>query len=152
MKLTLFFIDPSYTVPEERKPERDGIPIYALNHDLLFQKCTRLKGGFIMTYDNAREVYQLARKYDLQAKPIAMKRTHHAEMTELVIGRYLSWMAGIKRVWANRTRFVVPCQPPHGRIPLLVINFMKTWGRVHLARWYSKVCVSADGCEAIVHM
>jgi hypothetical protein len=26
-------------------------------------------------------------------KPIAMKNTHHAEMTELVIGRDLSWMS-----------------------------------------------------------
>jgi hypothetical protein len=27
-----------------------------------------------------------------------MKNTHHAEMTELVIGRNLDWMKGIERV------------------------------------------------------
>lgn len=45
-----------------------------------------------MTYDNSEEVKNLARKYALQARPIPMKNTHHAEMTELVIGRDLSWM------------------------------------------------------------
>ena len=45
-----------------------------------------------MTYDNATEVQNLAKKYDLQAKPIPMKNTHHAKMTELVIGRNLHWM------------------------------------------------------------
>ena len=40
----------------------------------------------------ADEVKDLSRKHGFEMKPIAMKNTHHAEMTELVIGRDLSWM------------------------------------------------------------
>ncbi len=98
---SVFFIDPPYTAGGKNAGKR-LYTHYALDHDLLFQKCTMLKGDFIMTYDNAPEVRELARKYDLQAKPIAMKNTHHAEMTELVIGRDLSWMAGIERVLEKR--------------------------------------------------
>lgn len=45
-----------------------------------------------MTYDNAEEVKTLARKHGFVMKAIAMKSTHHAAMTELVIGRDLSWL------------------------------------------------------------
>ena len=51
-----------------------------------------------MTYDNADEVKDLAIKHGFMAKPIPMKNTHHAEMTELVIGKDLAWMTGVKRV------------------------------------------------------
>ena len=71
---------------------------YELDHEKLFQKCTALKGDFIMTYDNAPEVEELAKKYRLQAMPIPMKNTHHAKMKELVIGRNLGWMEEIERV------------------------------------------------------
>jgi site-specific DNA-adenine methylase len=58
-----------------------------IDHDLLFQKCSHLAGDFIMTYDNSGDVKELAQKYSLQYKPISMKSTHHANMTELVIGK-----------------------------------------------------------------
>ena len=83
---SVFFIDPPYTAGGKNAGKR-LYTHYALDHDLLFQKCTRLKGDFIMTYNYAPEVVELAGKYNLQAKPVAMKNTHHAEMTELVIGK-----------------------------------------------------------------
>ena len=67
---------------------------FELDHEALFAACGKLKGDFIMTYDNAEEVKKLARKHQFMAKPIPMKNTHHAAMTELVIGRDLSWMRG----------------------------------------------------------
>ncbi len=45
-----------------------------------------------MTYDFADEVLALAVKYGFQTRTVAMKNTHHAQMTELLIGRDLSWM------------------------------------------------------------
>ena len=45
-----------------------------------------------MTYDNADEVKDLARKHGFQMRLIPMKNTHHAKMEELVIGKDLSWM------------------------------------------------------------
>jgi DNA adenine methylase len=50
--------------------------------------------GFLKsaTYDNAEEVKALARKHGFEMKLVPMKNTHHEEMTELLIGRDLSWL------------------------------------------------------------
>ncbi|WP_310626333.1 hypothetical protein [Limnohabitans sp.] len=45
-----------------------------------------------MTYDNASEVNVLAEHHQFDTKLISMKNTHRAAMTELVIGRSLSWL------------------------------------------------------------
>jgi DNA adenine methylase len=45
-----------------------------------------------MTYDNTEEVMQLARRFGFDARAVAMKNTHHAKMTELLIGRDLEWL------------------------------------------------------------
>ena len=86
-----FFIDPPYTAGGKSAGSRlytDSI----IDHDRLFASCAKLKGEFLMTYDNAAEVRALAVKYGFSTKPVAMKNTHHAEMKELLIGRDLSWL------------------------------------------------------------
>lgn len=88
----IFFIDPPYTAGG-KKAGRRLYKYYDLDHDELFKICKLLKGDFIMTYDMADEVKVLSRKYGFKMKPIAMRNTHNAEMTELVIGRDLSWMS-----------------------------------------------------------
>jgi len=102
----VFFIDPPYTAGG-KKAGRRLYTHYDIDHDLLFQKCVNLRGAFIMTYDNAGEVKTLVKKYNLQAKPIPMKNTHHAKMTELVIGRNLDWMKGIDRVLEERATYKI---------------------------------------------
>ena len=54
--------------------------------------CGSLKGDFLMTYDHAEEVKEMARRHGFQMRLILMKNTHHMKMRELVIGRDLSWM------------------------------------------------------------
>lgn len=88
---TVFFIDPPYTAGGKKAGKR-LYKFYDLDHKKLFEVCASLKGRFIMTYDMADEVRELARYHDFQCRPVAMKNTHHAEMKELVIGRDLSWM------------------------------------------------------------
>lgn len=97
----VFFIDPPYTAGGKNAGSR-LYTHFSIDHDMLFSICSELAGDFIMTYDNSEDVKNLARKYSLQAKPIPMKNTHHAEMTELIIGRDLSWMNDTRRV----------CEPP----------------------------------------
>ena len=87
----VYFIDPPYTAGGKRAGAR-LYKHYDIDHERLFELCKTLKGDFILTYDNADEVKALARKYGFEISPISMKNTHHAEMTELVIGRDLSWM------------------------------------------------------------
>ncbi|NJK91720.1 MAG: DNA adenine methylase [Blastochloris sp.] len=93
----VFFLDPPYTAGGKNAGSR--LYNYSkIDHETLFSRCRDLSGDFLMTYDNSEEVRKLAVRYGFQAKPISMKNTHHAEMTELVIGRDLSWMSGIRRV------------------------------------------------------
>lgn len=101
---SVFFIDPPYTAGGKRAGNR-LYKHFELDHEELFSICSRLSGDFIMTYDNAKEVWDLAVKFGFQAKPIPMKNTHHAKMTELVIGRDLGWMTGIERVLEQKIAY-----------------------------------------------
>lgn len=102
----VFFIDPPYTVGGKKAGNR-LYTHHSLDHHALFALCAQLKGDFIMTYDNAEEVKTLACQHGFAAKPIPMKNTHHAPMTELVIGRNLDWMSGIARVADEREGYGV---------------------------------------------
>jgi len=87
----VYFVDPPYTAGGKNAGSR----LYTHNqidHDKLFRECAELRGDFIMTYDHSEEVLNLATRYELEVRPIPMKNTHHAKMTELVIGKNLAWM------------------------------------------------------------
>lgn len=80
------FIDPPYTVAGRRLYTHS-----AIDHEALFRVAATLRGDFLMTYDNASEIRRLAEKHGFDTQEIAMKNTHHARKTELLIGRDLSW-------------------------------------------------------------
>lgn len=86
----VFFIDPPYTAAGKKA----GIRLYKhfnLNHEELFRISSTLTGDFLMTYENAEGVRELAQRHGFDMLPVAMKSAHHAEMTELLIGRNLDW-------------------------------------------------------------
>jgi len=86
----IFFIDPPYTASGKRAGSR----FYRhcdLDHSALFELTASLNGEFLMTYDDAEGVRELATHSKLDIELVAMKNTHHAKMTELLIGRNLSW-------------------------------------------------------------
>jgi DNA adenine methylase len=86
----VFFIDPPYTAGGKRAGSR--LYLHSeLDHEALFDLVSQAAGDFLMTYDDAPEVRELARQRGLDTRPIPMKSTHHAEMTELLIGRNLDW-------------------------------------------------------------
>ena len=89
-KNAVFFIDPPYTAGGKRAGSR-LYNHYQIDHHRLFALCQRLKGDFLMTYDNADEVRILAQKHGFETKAIPMKNTHHAELNELLIGKNLTW-------------------------------------------------------------
>lgn len=89
---SVFFIDPPYSVAGKGKAAgRRLYSCFELDHELLFELTSKVKGDFLMTYDNADEVVELANAFGFDTEPIAMKNTHHAEMKELLIGRDLDW-------------------------------------------------------------
>lgn len=85
-KEMVLFIDPPYTVAGRRLYTHSEV-----NHEELFQVVADTKGDFLMSYDNAEPVRKLAKKFGFDTFEIPMKNTHHAIMTELLIGRDLSW-------------------------------------------------------------
>ena len=81
----VFFLDPPYTASGKQAGSR----LYShsnLDHELLFDTTDLLTGDFLMTYDDAEEVRQLARSRNFDLQTVAMKNTHHAKMCELLIG------------------------------------------------------------------
>lgn len=83
----VFFIDPPYTVAGRR--------LYAhseIDHVQLFRVAASLHGDFLMTYDNTEEIRHLAKTFGFDTEEIAMKNTHHAVKSELLIGRNLDWV------------------------------------------------------------
>jgi DNA adenine methylase len=84
----VFYIDPPYT--------RAGRRLYSkweVDHLKLFAAMRACKGDFLMSYDNTAEIARLAKNYNFETRAIAMKNTHHAKMTELLIGKDLSWLS-----------------------------------------------------------
>lgn len=84
---TAFYIDPPYTLAARRLYK-----IWQIDHGRLFQTLATCKGDFLMSYDNTAEIAALAKVHGFECRPIAMKSTHHTKMTELLIGKDLSWL------------------------------------------------------------
>lgn len=84
----VFYIDPPYTLAARRLYTE-----WRVDHARLFKAIGACKGDFLMSYDNTVEIVDLAKQFGFETRPIAMKNTHHAKMTELLIGRDLSWVS-----------------------------------------------------------
>ncbi len=76
----VFFIDPPYTKAGKRLYTH-----YEVDHKELFRSMSKIKGRFLMTYDNTDEVREWADEFNFNYETIAMKTTHHSKKHELVI-------------------------------------------------------------------
>ena len=90
-KRNAFFIDPPYSAGGKNAGKR-LYTHFDLDHERLFDLCDSMTGDFLMTYDNADEVKCMASARAFDTRLIAMKNTHHAEMSELVVGKNLEWL------------------------------------------------------------
>lgn len=90
-KETVFFIDPPYTAAG-KKAGRRLYSHHSLDHEQLFKIMKGAKGDAIFTYDNSDDLIAMAKFNKFETKLIPMKNTHHAEMTELLIGKDLKWL------------------------------------------------------------
>lgn len=83
-------IDPPYTAGGKNAGRR----LYTHNtvdHPRLFRYASTAAGASLLTYDNAAEVATLAGAHCLQWREAAMRNTHNARMTELLISRDMEW-------------------------------------------------------------
>lgn len=83
----VFFIDPPYTVAGRRLYTHSQI-----DHHALFEAVAALAGDFLMTYDNAEEIRELAVHHGFRTELVPMKSTHHERKLELLIGRSFDWL------------------------------------------------------------
>jgi len=86
-KESVFFIDPPYT-----KAGRRLYKYHEIDHEKLFGLAAKIKGDFLMTYDDAPEIEALALQRCFEVGRVIMKTTHHLTKYELVIGRNLEWL------------------------------------------------------------
>ena len=82
-----FYVDPPYM-----KAARRLYRNWRIDHRRLFEKMAAVSGSFLMSYDNDKEIQDMAREFGFECRPVRMKNTHHAEMTELLISRDLDWL------------------------------------------------------------
>ncbi len=81
-----FFIDPPYTTAGRRLYTH-----FEIDHNELFSLTARLRGKFMLTYDDTKEIRFLAEKHHLDFKTIPMKTTHHVQKNELIISDSFDW-------------------------------------------------------------
>lgn len=87
----VFFIDPPYTAAGKKAGRR----LYRhneLDHTALFALASELRGDVLLTYNDADGVRALADEVGFEVEQVAMQNTHLRTMTELLIGRDLSWI------------------------------------------------------------
>lgn len=81
-----FFIDPPYTIAGKRL-----YTYFDIDHERLFELTAKLKGKFMLTYDDTTEIRKLADKFNLKYKTIPMKTTLHYKKNEIIISDNFSW-------------------------------------------------------------
>lgn len=94
-----FFVDPPYTVAARRLYHN-----WQIDHRELLHLLSNVKGDVLLTYDNTREIAALAKELGFKTEAIAMKNTHHAKMTELLIGKDLGWLRSASSSRESRSR------------------------------------------------
>ena len=93
-KRAAFFIDPPYTAGG-KNGKRAGTRLYThhqLDHERLFAAAENVAGDVLLTYDDAPDVRDLAARHHFAVANVAMKNTHHAKMSELLVARSLDWL------------------------------------------------------------
>lgn len=82
-----FFMDPPYLVPGSRLYDFSEV-----DHPRLFELASKLPGQVLLTYDNDARVRDLAKKFGMPTRKIAMQNKNHTEQKELLISRDFSWL------------------------------------------------------------
>ncbi len=92
---TAFFIDPPYTAgTTEDGSKRAGSRLYRhheVDHKHLFAVACNSVGDVLLTYDDTPEIREIANLHTFVVKRVAMQNTHNTKLSELLIGRDLSW-------------------------------------------------------------
>lgn len=94
-----FFVDPPYTLAARRLYSN-----WEVDHRQLFELLSRVRGHVLLTYDDTPEIRSLADEFGFETEPVAMKNTHHAQMTELLVGKNLVWLRRLRASAESKPR------------------------------------------------
>ena len=84
LETAVMFVDPPYTAGGKRAGRR--LYLHSdVDHELLFDLMAQIRGKFLMTYDAAVEVVNMARARGFAIDLVPMKNGHHETMMELLI-------------------------------------------------------------------
>jgi len=72
-----------YCIRQERREK--AVLLFDIDYDKLFDLCKAAAGDFMMTYDDAESVRDMAASREFTITKVPMKNTHHAEMYEFLI-------------------------------------------------------------------
>jgi len=61
----------------------------------LFGLLKKVKGNYLVTYNDTEEIRALAQSFNIPFRTIKMKNTHHAQKTELIICKDFKWFDAI---------------------------------------------------------
>lgn len=86
-KKGFFFIDPPYTIAGKRLYNH-----FEVDHRRIFELASKIKGHFLLTYDDTTEVRGWSEKYGLSYKTIPMQTTHLVTKNELLISDNFDWL------------------------------------------------------------
>ena len=86
-KSAAFFIDPPYTAGGKSAGSRLYLHNH-IDHGALFAAAAAVNGDILLCYDDSTEVRQLAEMHAFYPHRVAMKNTHHSEMSELAITNF----------------------------------------------------------------
>ena len=81
------FVDPPYTAAGGKRAGCRLYRHYDVDHAKLFGILANSSIEFLMTYDCAPEIVSLVKEHGFHAVRVAMKNTHHAKLSELVVTR-----------------------------------------------------------------
>ncbi len=96
----VYFVDPPYSFSSNGAGRR-LYSHYEVPHEDLIKAVKKLRGPFLMTYDNDAAIHALAKKHKLSTSKIQMRSSHHANKKELLISSDLS---GIRRKRGHSAR------------------------------------------------
>jgi DNA adenine methylase len=86
-KTAVAFVDPPYHGPANRLYKH-----WRIDHEMLFRSLSTFEGDFLLAYDDALEIRNLARKYKFEMAAIQMKTTHHRMKREILLSKDLHWL------------------------------------------------------------
>jgi len=82
----VYFIDPPYT-----KAGRRLYTHHEIDDQELLTSLSKVKGSFLITYDDSQEIVDLVEKLSLEYRRIPMRTTHHVTKYELIISNNFDW-------------------------------------------------------------